>query len=163
MHLDLAKAPQETAVMRMERVRSILGRKGPAVWALAPDDTVYRAIEMMNERGVGALLVVDGNELVGVISERDYARKVFLQGRSSKETPVRDIMSSPVITVTPDHRVDECLRIMTDHHIRHLPVFDSGTLAGVVSIGDLVSSVMAAQAEAIEHLSNYIAGGYPSQ
>jgi predicted transcriptional regulator len=160
MHLDLYKAPQETTVIRMERVHSILAKKGGAAWALSPDDTVFDAIAMMNDRGVGALLVMAAGALVGVISERDYARKVFLQGRSSKETAVREIMSSPVITVSPDHRVDDCLRIMTEHHIRHLPVLDGGKLAGVVSIGDLVSSIIASQAETIEHLSAYITGGY---
>lgn len=161
MYLDLAKAPQETAVIRMERVRSILARKGPIAWSLSPDDMVYAAIVMMNEHKVGALLVIENGELTGVISERDYARKVFLQGRSSKDTPVRDIMSSPVITVTPEHRVDDCLRIMTEHHVRHLPVIDQGSLIGIVSIGDLVSSVITCQAETIEHLSAYITGSYP--
>ncbi len=160
MHLDLEKRPAETAVLKMEAVRAILAHKGRDVWNLAPEATVYDAIAMMDEKGVGALLVVGEEGLVGVISERDYARKVFLRGRSSKETLVSEIMSSPVITVTPDSRVDECLRLMLDHHVRHLPVMEQGKLIGVVSIGDLVSSLISSQREAIEHLSAYISGGY---
>ena len=146
----------------VESVRLILKTKGSQIWSLAPGATVYEAISRMSEKNVGALLVVSEGKLVGIISERDYARKVILQGKSSKEILVGEVMTSPVITVTPDHTVDECMRIMTSHHIRHLPVLEGEKLAGAISLGDLVKAVISTQAETIQQLGNYITGKYPA-
>ena len=147
----------------IETIHSILREKGSQVWSLPPQATVYEAIAQMADKGVGALTVVaEGQKLVGVISERDYARKVFLKGRSSKETLVREIMSSPVITATSDYTVDDCMRIMTEYHIRHLPVVEGERLVGMISIGDVVKAIITAQEETITQLSNYIGGKYPA-
>ena len=146
----------------VESVHLILKNKGSQIWSLAPDATVYEAIAMMAEKNVGALLVVSEGKLVGIISERDYARKVILQGKSSKETLVGEIMTSSVITVTPGHTVDECMRIMTSHHIRHLPVLEGEKLVGAISIGDLVKAIISMQAETIQQMGNYITGKYPA-
>ena len=146
-----------------ETVASVLKSKGSAIWSIAPDATVYEAIAMMANKGVGALLVLAGGRLEGIISERDYARKVILEGRSSKDTPVREIMTRSVKTVTPDHTVDECMQIMTESRIRHLPVVERDTVVGIVSIGDMVRATIAAQAATIDHLHTYILGTtYPS-
>ncbi len=136
-------------------VRHLLEAKGRAVFSVEPEDPVLEAIQRMADRHVGALLVMKGEELVGIISERDYARKVILRGRSSAETPVWQIMSSPVITVSPDHTVRDCMRLMTERRIRHLPVVD-GKIVGVVSIGDLVKAVIDEQQQTIEQLESYI-------
>ena len=141
-----------------ETVASILRTKGDAVWSVAPSATVYEAIAMMAEKSVGALLVVADDRLVGIISERDYARKVVLQRRSSSDTFVREIMTSPVITVTPDHSVEDCMKVITEHRVRHLPVLDRDRLCGVISIGDLVNAIITEQAETIGHLHSYITG-----
>jgi CBS domain-containing protein len=146
----------------IETIGSILKTKGPQIWSVAPDATVYDAIALMAERSVGAILVISEGRLVGIVSERDYARKVILQGRSSKNTRVLEIMTVNLITVTPDNTVEECMRIMTHHRIRHLPVIDRGDLVGIASIGDLVNAVIADQAHTIEQLHTYIASPYPA-
>ncbi|MDX1568897.1 MAG: CBS domain-containing protein [Xanthomonadales bacterium] len=143
----------------MHSVAQILDEKGRDIWSIGPDDQVYDAIKLMAEKGVGALLVTDGPRLAGVVSERDYARKVILQGRSSKSTPVRDIMSTNVITVNSHKTLDQCLAIMTEKRIRHLPVVEDGQILGVLSIGDLVKRKIADQEHLIESLEQYITQG----
>ena len=145
----------------IETVTSILKVKGREVWSIAPEATVYDAISLMAEKRAGALVVLSGGQLAGIISERDYARKVILQGKSSKHTSAAEVMSSPVITVTPAHTVPQCLRIVTDLRIRHLPVMEEGTLCGLISIGDLVRSVLSIQAQTIDELETYITNQYP--
>jgi CBS domain-containing protein len=142
----------------MLRVRQLLARKGHEVWSIDVEDPVLEAIQLMADKHVGALPVTRNGELVGVISERDYARKVILLGRSSAETPVWQIMSSPVVTVTPDEDVRQCMQLMTHRRIRHLPVVEEGRMIGVVSIGDLVRVVIEEQDQTIEHLERFIAG-----
>jgi CBS domain-containing protein len=140
----------------MITVRHLLDRKGRALFAIAPEDPVLEAIRMMADHHVGALLVLRGTELLGILSERDYARKVVLLGRSSADTPVSTIMSSPVVTVSPDHSVQDCMRLMTERRIRHLPVLEGGRVTGMVSIGDLVKAVIEEQQRTIEQLESYI-------
>jgi len=137
-------------------VRHLLDRKGRAIYSVKPDDPVLEAIRLMAEHHVGALLVMEGMRLVGIVSERDYARKIILKGRSSAGTPVSQIMSSPVLTVVPQSTVQECMELMTEHRVRHLPVVESGRVVGVVSIGDLVKAMIQDQQETIEQLEAYI-------
>jgi CBS domain-containing protein len=143
-----------------EKIRTLLGAKGGEVFSIRPRATVFEAIAAMADKGVGALLVLDGDRLAGIVSERDYTRKVILKGRSSKEELVEEIMTRDVVTCSPDETVEEAMRLMTDRRIRHLPVVDGARVAGVVSIGDLVKWTISAQEETIAHLTNYIAGRY---
>lgn len=142
------------------KIRAILEQKGGDVYAVTPKTTVFDAIAKMAEKGVGALLVMDGDSLQGVVSERDYTRKVILKGRSSREALVEEIMTRDVITASPEMTVAEGMRLMTDHRIRHLPLVSGGRVVGVVSIGDLVKAIISEQEETIAHLTNYIAGSY---
>ncbi|HNR21428.1 MAG TPA: CBS domain-containing protein [Steroidobacteraceae bacterium] len=137
-------------------VRHVLDRKGSAVHAIGPDATVLEALRLMATHGIGALLVMQGDKVLGVISERDYARKVALLGRASHDTPVSQIMTSPAVTVAPDDTVDSCMRVVTDKRIRHLPVIANGRVVGVLSIGDLVKTLIGEQRETIEQLEAYI-------
>ena len=143
-------------------VGAILALKGSAVWSIAPNSMVFDAIQLMADKNVGALPVVDNGQLVGMISERDYTRKVALKGRSSKDTPVREIMSHEVVTVNVADTINECMRLMTDSRIRHLPVMEGEKMMGVVSIGDLVRGIISAQTATIEFLEKYITGDYPA-
>lgn len=142
----------------MITVRDILDRKGREVHSASPGDTVFSALGLMSEKRIGALMVLDAGALVGVVSERDYARKVVLAGRNSRETLVREIMTSRVYHVSPTHRIEECMAIMTDKGVRHLPVLDGRRLDGVISIGDVVKSVISHQEFIIEQLEHFIAG-----
>ena len=141
-------------------IDSILKQKAAGLWAVTPETTVYDAISLMSEKNIGAVLVKSDDKLVGVLTERDYTRKVALKGKSSKDTLVREIISTPVITATPSHTVEDCMRMMTENRIRHLPVLAGQELIGVVSIGDLVNWVISAQSVAIKQMENYIAGNY---
>lgn len=141
-------------------IGAILSRKGAEIYSVAPDATVFEAIELMANKNVGALVVMDGERLIGMISERDYTRKVMLRGKRSRETPVHEIMSTDLIVVQPQEPVENCLRTMTEKRVRHLPVVEDGKLRGVISIGDLVKWVIASQHAAISHLESYIYGGY---
>ena len=140
----------------MTFVAHLLAEKGHSVHAVGPEASVYEAMAIMAEKGVGALIVREGERVVGVISERDYARKVILQDRSSKTTPVRDIMTTRVVAGRPDQTVEQCMALMTDKRIRHLPIMDGGRLIGVISIGDLVKAIIADQQFVITQLENYI-------
>ena len=141
----------------MRTVRQLLEAKSPEVIAIGPDAPVIDAIRLMAERQIGALLVMEGPRLAGILSERDYARKVVLQGRSSKDTPVRAIMTAEVVTVAPGDSIDHCMQLVTDRRIRHLPVLDGGAVVGVLSIGDLVKAVIEMQRQDIDQLQRYIA------
>ena len=139
-------------------INAVLRRKAGTIWSTQPHATVYQAIEMMAEKQVGALPVMEAGKLLGIISERDYARKIILMGRSSKETAVAEIMSSPVISVSPRHSIGDCMRIITENRVRHLPVVDGGEMVGMISIGDLVNWIINEQQETIRHLEAYISG-----
>jgi CBS domain-containing protein len=142
----------------MTAVRHILDQKGYQVWSVRPGDTVYDAIKLMADKDVGALVVVDGGRIVGIVAERDYARNVFLKGRASPETLVGEIMVRDVVCVTPDKSIEECMAIMTAKRVRHLPVIDNDELLGIVSIGDLVKSIINDREFVIEQLEHYIRG-----
>ena len=145
-----------------DTIQAVLKNKpNQGVLSVGPEQSVFAAIEKMAEQGVGALLIMDGTKMLGIVTERDYARKVILKGRSSKETPVRDIMTSPVVFVTPQQTVDDCMTLMTVHHFRHLPVMAEDRVVGVVSIGDLVKWIISGQERAIQQLESYITGAYP--
>jgi CBS domain-containing protein len=140
----------------MKTIREILDEKGTQVWSIAPGSTVFAALALMGEKEVGALTVIENGRLVGIVSERDYARKVILKGKTSRETQVSEIMSTRVVTTRLDRTVQECMQIMTDKHIRHLPVVEEGELVGIISIGDLVKALIAEQQFMIEQLESYI-------
>lgn len=142
----------------MKTVRDILSTKGGEVWRISPDATVFEALQLMAEKNVGALIVADGEEVRGIISERDYARKTILKGKASKETPVREIMTSEVVIVRPDHSIEQCMALMTDKRIRHLPVMENDRLLGIISIGDIVKGIISEQEYIIEQLEGYIKG-----
>ncbi len=139
-------------------IGDILSHKGNQVWSVTPETTVLDAIKLLAERNVGALLVLKEDRLVGIISERDYTRKIVLKGKSSKDTPVSEILSGRIISVTSAHSVEEGLRLMTEHKIRHLPVLEDNKVVGIISIGDLVNRVITAQSSAIQQLQTYITG-----
>ena len=143
-------------------VGEILDRKQSEVWSVSPDTTVYQAIQLMAEKNVGALPVLDGTRLVGIVSERDYTRKIILMGRSSRETSVREIMSRDLVLASLGDTIVECMRVMTQRQVRHLPVVDGPTMLGIVSIGDLVNWIISAQTAAIDQLESYITGSYPA-
>ena len=140
----------------MAKVRSILQNKGNAIFSVNSSTTVYKAIETMNEKRIGGVLIVDDGKLVGIFTERDYARKLILQGLSSHDTTIDKVMTPNPITVSPDDSIEDCMKMMTNKHIRHLPVVDAGNLVGMISIGDLVKSIIEEQQFIIEHLEGYI-------
>lgn len=143
-------------------IRQILSSKGSEVTTITPQAMVFDALTVMGEKNIGALVVTEGDQVVGVFSERDYSRKVILQGKTSRTTTVAEILSQPVITIGPDESIEECMERMTVHRIRHLPVVENGKLLGVVSIGDVVNWIMHAQRHAIQQLTGYISGQYPA-
>ena len=142
----------------MKLVKHLLDAKGHDVLSIAPSASVLDAVKMMAEKSVGALLVMEGDQLLGIVSERDYARKVILKGRASDDTPVRDIMTTELATASSDSTVQHCMNLVTDRRIRHLPVVDNGRVSGIISIGDLVKAIIADQQEEIEQLGQYISG-----
>jgi CBS domain-containing protein len=142
----------------MTTVRKLLQKKGHDVWSTSPESSVYSALEIMAEKNIGALVVLDGSKVAGMFSERDYARKVVLKGRASREIPVGEIMTPNPFTVGPDQTVQECMALMTEKHVRHLPVIDEGRLIGIISIGDVVKEIIAEQSAVIDHLTGYITG-----
>lgn len=139
-------------------ISEILNHKGSQVWSISPAETVFDAIELMAEKNIGALLVIESNRLVGILTERDYTRKVALKGKSSKQTAVREILSGNPVHVTPDHTIEDCMRLMTEHRVRHLPILEANRILGVVSIGDLVNWIITAQSSTIHQLQTYISG-----
>jgi CBS domain-containing protein len=153
--------PLPRGLRMSDPVGSVLKQKGHQVWSIPPDASVYEAIALMSARRIGALLVMQDDRLEGIVSERDYARKVILKGKASKHTRVEEIMTRTVVTVDPECRVDDCMRIMTKNRIRHLPVVDGDKVVGVLSIGDLVKWIINEQEETIHHLENFITGKYP--
>ena len=154
--------PSEVAMGLTDTVRAVLDHKGIGVCAVMPETPVYEALEIMAEKDIGAVLVMEDADLCGIFSERDYARKVILQGKASRETPVSEIMTSPPVVTTLEQSVDDCLRLMTDHRIRHLPVVSQEAVIGVLSIGDLVNWIIRRQEGEIHHLHHYITGTYPA-
>jgi CBS domain-containing protein len=142
----------------MKTVRQLLQTKGHQVWSIGPEAMIYEALKLMAEKGVGALVVVEAGQVMGILSERDYARKVSLQGKSDTNTPVKEIMTAKVVYVRPDQTIEDCMALMTDKRIRHLPVLEGDHLIGVISIGDVVKAVISQQEFIIEQLENYITG-----
>ena len=145
----------------VDTISAVLNQKGGEIWSISPDATVFEAIQLMAEKNIGALLVMKEAQLLGMVSERDYTRKVALKGKSSKQTSVKEIMASPTITVTPQHKVEDCLRLMTDRRVRHLPVVEGEKVIGVISIGNLVNWIISSQSSTIDQLEHFITGQYP--
>ena len=143
----------------MKVVKQLLQNKGFEVWSIGPEAKVYKALQLMADKNIGALVVIEGEELVGIISERDYARKVILRDKSSTDVPVKEIMTGKVFCVAPDTSIQECMAVMTEQRVRHLPVLDDEKLVGVISIGDVVKTIISEQEFMIEQLQNYIVGG----
>ncbi len=143
----------------MLKVMDVLKTKDNNIWSVSPQETAYNALEIMADKNIGALLVIDEGKIVGVFSERDYARKVILKGKSSKETKVGELMSSPVFSINPEKSIEECMALMTASRNRHLPVIEDGKLVGIVSIGDVVNAIIITQKIEIEDLKNYVTGG----
>ncbi len=142
----------------MTTVRDLLKVKGNAVWSVLPDTTVFEALELMSDRNIGAVLVMEGVTLIGIVSERDYARKVEMEGRTARGTTVREIMTRRVLTVQPDQTVEDCMALMTEHRMRHLPVMQNGRVLGLISIGDVVKAIISEQEFMIGQLETYIMG-----
>jgi CBS domain-containing protein len=142
----------------MTTVRNVLGTKNNDIWSIPPDTFVYDALKLLAEKNIGALLVMHKEKVVGIFSERDYARKIVLKGESSRTTTVKDVMTSGVITVTPEQSIGECMNLMTDKHVRHLPVVEKGNLIGLISIGDVVKAIISDHEYTIKQLENYITG-----
>ncbi len=143
----------------MQTVRDLLGKKGGQIWAVSPTASVYDALQLMADKNIGAVLVIEGDRLLGILSERDYARQVVLKGKTSKDTPVGEIMTTRVVCVTPERTIEDCMALMTDKRIRHLPVVNEGKLIGVLSIGDIVKAVISEKQFLIEQLESYISSG----
>jgi signal-transduction protein with cAMP-binding, CBS, and nucleotidyltransferase domain len=160
--LHFPRAGILTAMDVSGTIEKILCQKSGPIWSITPDATVYDAIALMAEKNVGALLVMENEKLVGIVSERDYSRKVMLRGKTSRTSTVREIMTTELTIAHPRETVEECLRFMTEKRIRHLPVMAEGALRGVISIGDLVKEVISTQSATLDQLRDYISGGYPS-
>ncbi len=143
-------------------ISSLLHQKTVTIWSIAPEATVFEAIKLMAEKNIGSVLVMSGGKLTGIFTERDYTRKIALHGKNSKETRVWEIMPTEIISVTPDDSVEECMRLMTEHRVRHLPVVEGVNVVGIISIGDLVNWIISTQNAAIEQMEQYIAGGVPT-
>ena len=155
-------SPTPQAIDLNEAVKSILAQKSQTLWSISPETSVYEAMAIMSERHIGALVVLSAERLVGIITERDYARKVILKARQSRETEVREIMTTPVLFVTPEQTIGQCMYVMSSRQIRYLPVLEADRVIGIVSIGDLVNRIISAQGDTIRHLHNYITGSYPA-
>jgi CBS domain-containing protein len=153
--------PQEQPMNVPGTIDSILQHKGHQLWSVTPDTMVFDCIKLMSHKNIGAIMVMQSDKLEGVFSERDYTRKIVLKGKSSKTTPVREVISTPFISVNPHQTIEECMRLMTEHRLRHLPVLDGEKIAGIVSIGDLVNWIISAQHVALNQMEAYISGQYP--
>jgi CBS domain-containing protein len=146
----------------MITIKELLKKKSGDIWSISPQASVYQALELMAQKEVGALLVIENDKLVGIFSERDYARKIILKGKASKETAVSELMTTSVYYVTPDNTLEEAMALMTSKHIRHLPIMNQGKLSGVVTLGDVVKKIISEQKLTIDELENYVTGGYGS-
>jgi CBS domain-containing protein len=159
--MPTVSASVEPRIHLDEPVMSVLRLKPPGVWSISPASTVYEAIELMAEKRVGALVVLEDGKLQGIVSERDYARKVILKSRHSQQTLVHEIMTAPVLSIGPEESIHECMRIISTHRVRHLPVVEAGAVVGIISIGDVVNWIIQSQEQTIHQLQSYITGAYP--